>query len=87
MTNHEERNRDYATTRLDKSSPAHFEDTLARRNRKGSIWKVIFQISTVIGIIALATLILKIFNDTMGYAAIEYKRHPSTLSEGSRLLT
>jgi phosphate transport system permease protein len=83
MTDHEQRNRDYVTTRLEKSSPAHFEDTLARRHRKGSIWKVIFQISTVIGIIALATLILKIFNDTMGYAAIEYKNHPSTITNGS----
>lgn len=86
MTGQEERNRDYIATRFDNSSPAYFEETLDRRHRKGSIWKVIFQVSTVIGIIALATLILKIFNDTMGYAVIEYKQHPSTLTDGSASL-
>lgn len=63
-----------------------FEDTLDRRHRKGRIWKTIFQISTVIGIIALATLVIKIFNDTMGYAAIEYKINPSTLTTNGRSL-
>jgi phosphate transport system permease protein len=59
-----------------------FENTLKKRHRKGNLWKVIFQLSTLIGIIALATLILKIFNDTMGYAAIEYKIHPNELATG-----
>ena len=63
-----------------------FEDSLDKRHRKGRIWKIIFQISTVVGIIALATLILKIFNDTMGYAAIEYKILPATLTTNGRLL-
>jgi len=57
-----------------------FKDNLAQRHRRGIVWKVIFQISTVIGIIALSTLLIKILNDTMGYAAIEYKKDPSTIS-------
>lgn len=80
MSQHEKPTRDYFSQKVDSSNPDYFDDTLDKRHRKGRAWKVIFQISTLIGIIALATLILKIFNDTMGYAAIEYKRHPDTLS-------
>jgi len=63
-----------------------FEDTLDKRHRAGRAWKVVFQISTVIGIIALATLIVKIFNDTMGYAAIEYKKNPAELTSTGKSL-
>lgn len=63
-----------------------FEDSLRKRHRKSRIWRVIFQLSTVIGIIALATLILKILNDTMGYAAIEYKQAPASLASGGKSL-
>ena len=32
------------------------------RNRNGSLWRLIFQLSTVIGVIALAALLLNISN-------------------------
>jgi phosphate transport system permease protein len=86
MSQHDKPTRDYFSPMGDPSSAGHFEDTLDSRHRKGRAWKVIFQISTLIGIIALATLILKIFNDTMGYAAIEYKQHPDTLASSDQPL-
>lgn len=63
-----------------------FNDDLSQRQRRGKFWKIIFQISTIVGIIALGTLIIKILNDTMGYAVIEYKQHPSTLSSHGETL-
>lgn len=86
MKDQRDRGNQYFSPRLDQAAPDLFKDNLGSRHRRGSIWKVVFQISTVIGIIALATLILKIFNDTMGYAAIEYKQPPSTLAAGETSL-
>ena len=50
------------------------------RNRSGSIWRWIFQASTVIGIIALTALLLNIMNSALGYAALEAKVDPVTLT-------
>jgi phosphate transport system permease protein len=86
MSQTEKQDRDYFSPKYNGSAPGLFEDNLNKRHRKGRIWKVIFQISTIIGIIALATLILKILNDTMGYAAIEYKQHPDALTSSGKPL-
>jgi phosphate transport system permease protein len=50
------------------------------RNRSGSVWRWIFQLSTVIGIIALTTLLLNVSNSAFGYAALEAKVDPATLT-------
>ena len=50
-----------------------FETNTATRNQKGFIWRIIFLLSTIIGVIALIVLLLTIVNDTFGYAAIQYK--------------
>ena len=56
------------------------------RNRSGSIWRWIFQLSTVIGIIALLALLLNISNSAFGYVALEAKVDPATLTvDGSAL--
>src|SRR5688572_33283820 len=56
------------------------------RNRSGSVWRWIFQLSTVIGIIALAALLLNISNSAFGYVALEAKVDPATLTvDGSPL--
>nr|MDQ3006423.1 phosphate ABC transporter permease [Chloroflexota bacterium] len=56
------------------------------RNRSGSLWRWIFQLSTVIGIIALAALILNISNSAFGYVALEARVDPATLTaDGSPL--
>jgi len=56
------------------------------RNRSGSVWRWIFQLSTVIGIIALMALLLNISNSAFGYVALEAKVDPATLTvDGSPL--
>ncbi len=50
------------------------------RRRKGSIWRGILQLSTIIGIIALLALLLNITNGAFGYSALEAKVDPATLA-------
>jgi phosphate transport system permease protein len=54
---------------------------LIRRHRNGQIGRVIFLISTVIGLIALIVLILSILNQSMGLVIVRYTVEPTTLSE------
>ncbi len=56
---------------------------LPARHRIGSIWLVIFQASTIFGIIALTVLLAKIINDSFGYAIIVFKTDPATLVESA----
>jgi len=57
-----------------------FDSNLARRHRTGQFWRSVFRISTVVGILALAALLLNVANSTMGYAAVTYKIHPDELA-------
>lgn len=50
------------------------------RKRTGLIWRIIFQASAIIGIIALTTLIINIINGAFGYAALEASVDPATLA-------
>jgi len=56
-----------------------FSDNVSRRNLSGRIWTVVFQFSTLVGIIALATLLINIINQTSGYVLYEAKVDPDTL--------
>ncbi|MBN2548114.1 MAG: phosphate ABC transporter permease PstA [Anaerolineales bacterium] len=53
---------------------------LPGRHRVGAAWQMIFQVSTIIGIIALGALLYNIITQAFGYVAIEYKTDPNTLS-------
>jgi phosphate transport system permease protein len=57
-----------------------FADNLEARNRKGVLWHVLFQASTIVGIIALVALMLNIINGAFGYVAYEAKLDPDTLA-------
>lgn len=57
----------------------HYNVNIEGRNRSGAIWRRLFQISTVIGILALIALLLNILNSAFGYAALEAKVDPATL--------
>jgi phosphate transport system permease protein len=57
-----------------------FTDNLGARNRRGVIWHVLFQVSTVVGIIALIALMLNVINDAFGYVAYEARIDPDTLA-------
>ena len=58
----------------------HYNVNIEGRNRSGSIWRRLFQLSTVIGIAALAALLLNVLNSAFGYASLEAKVDPATLA-------
>jgi phosphate transport system permease protein len=63
-----------------------FSHNLEGRNRKGVVWHILFQVSTVVGIIALIALLLNITNSAFGYVAYEARVDPDTLTvEGTAL--
>jgi phosphate transport system permease protein len=57
-----------------------FTPNLPRRHRVGKLWLVIFRFATVVGLIALATLLLNVMNSAFGYVAVENKVDPDTLA-------
>lgn len=57
-----------------------FSDNTARRNQTGGLWKVVFQASTVVGVLALIILLLNILNQSFGYVAYEAKIDPASLT-------
>jgi phosphate transport system permease protein len=56
-------------------------DNLQARHRFGRLWKTIFFLSTLIAIIALATLLLNVINQAFGYVIMENKVSPSSLAD------
>jgi phosphate transport system permease protein len=61
-------------------SGSEFGANLPRRHRSGSIWRLVFQASTVVGIIALTALLYNILNQSFGLAAIQNQVEPETLA-------
>jgi phosphate transport system permease protein len=57
-----------------------FEHNLDSRNRKGIIWHVLFQASTIVGIIALIALMLNVIDSSFGYVAYEARVDPDSLT-------
>lgn len=57
-----------------------FEQNLSARHSRGSIWRVVFMLSTILTILFLATLIVSIINDAFGYVVIVNEVDPSTLA-------
>ena len=57
-----------------------FENNLDSRNRKGIIWHVLFQASTIVGIIALIALMLNVIDSAFGYVAYEARVDPDSLT-------
>ncbi len=57
-----------------------FEANLSGRHRFGRVMLLLFQASTLVGIIALSALLINIFDGNFGYAAIQYSIDPDTLS-------
>lgn len=57
-----------------------FENNLDARNRRGVMWHIFFQASTIVGIIALIALMLNIINGAFGYVAYEASVDPDSLS-------
>jgi phosphate transport system permease protein len=53
---------------------------LSRRHFVGKVWQVIFASSTLVGIVALTTLLLNIVNSAFGYVAVENTVQPEHLA-------
>ena len=65
-----------------------FSDNVQTRHRSGLVWRATFLLSTIIGIIALGTLLLNITNQSSGYVVYEAKVDPASLAvEGVPLET
>ncbi len=58
------------------------EANLSARRRTGAIWRTIFQLSTLIGIIALGALIFTIIDKSFGYVLFVYEVDPAELAVG-----
>jgi phosphate transport system permease protein len=54
---------------------------LTGRRRAGIVWRSIFLVSTIVGVIALTTLVLTIINGAFGYVALEARVDPATLAQ------
>lgn len=57
-----------------------FLNDVKGRNRKGVIWHLIFQAATLVGIVALAALLLNVMDGAFGYVSFEAKTDPATLA-------
>jgi phosphate transport system permease protein len=57
-----------------------FDTNLEARHRTGLLWRVVFQASTIVGIVALIALMLNIINSAFGFVAYEAKVDPDTLT-------
>ena len=57
-----------------------FINNLSQRHRSGQTWQLIFQASTIVGIVALSALLYNILDLSFGYLALESKVNPATLA-------
>ncbi|WP_420627589.1 phosphate ABC transporter permease PstA [Candidatus Leptofilum sp.] len=55
------------------------EKQIHKRHRSGSIWRTLFQASTIIGILALTALLYNIINETFGLVAVQNSVEPDKL--------
>ena len=58
-----------------------YKFAIEKRHRTGRFWRVVFQVSTVIGIIVLSALLINIINSNVGYAAFQYEIPPEDLAQ------
>ncbi len=56
-----------------------FESNLPARHRSGSIWRRVFQVSTVVGIVALLALLYNVVNQAFGLVAVQNENEPEAL--------
>lgn len=59
---------------------SEFKDNVRARHRAGLAWTIVFQLSTIVGIVALATLLITIINQSGGLVVYEAKVDPASLA-------
>jgi len=58
-----------------------FATNVGRRRRVGARWRLIFQVSTIVGIVVLTALLFNIVNQSFGLAAVEFGIEPASLAQ------
>jgi phosphate transport system permease protein len=61
----------------------YFAANIPSRNRSASLWRILFQLATVIGLIFLALLLYTVINKSFGLVAINNRVNPATLAVNS----
>jgi len=59
---------------------AEFQPNLPLRHRNSRIWRKVFQISTIVGLVSLTLLLFNVTNTAFGYVAYQYRVDPATLA-------
>ncbi|MBE9479622.1 MAG: phosphate ABC transporter permease PstA [Chloroflexi bacterium] len=57
-----------------------FAYEIGKRHRIGALWRRLFQVWIIVGIVALSALLINIINSNVGYAAFEYGTPPDSLA-------
>jgi hypothetical protein len=52
---------------------------LDRRHGRGIAWRIVFNLSTLVGIVALCALLFNILNESFGLVALTYDVEPSSV--------
>jgi phosphate transport system permease protein len=60
--------------------PGAFQPRIQRRQAAAGAWKIVFLVSTMVGIVALAALLLTVINDSFGMVAMEFEVDPASLA-------
>ena len=68
-------------TPLDDTTNSNFRSNIAERNRRGTIGKWLFFSSTLIAMIALASLLYNVSIESFGLVAVQYENDPATLAD------
>jgi phosphate transport system permease protein len=59
---------------------AEFQPNLLLRHRNSRIWRNVFQISTIVGLVSLTLLLFNVANSAFGYVAYQYRLDPASLA-------
>ena len=59
---------------------AEFQPNLPLRHRNSRIWRRVFQISTIVGLVSLILLLFNVTNTAFGYVAYQYRIDPTSLA-------
>lgn len=64
---------------VDEPKAAVYAPNLPGRHRSSRLWRKIFQISTIIGLVSLTLLLFNVANSAFGYVAYQYRLDPASL--------
>lgn len=73
-------NRERNIPPLAPTGAALFVSNLTRRHLVARYWQLLFQASTLVGVVVLVTLLITIVNSAFGYVAVENKVNPASLA-------